>query len=370
MIQLAPGHEHVVEQFDEPRPCPWNEPGAPAPAHLGYTPDLADIERFVQDELPLRSLGESPWYGDMRARAERRDAFLWAPLLEQLPTWRRGAQGIGDCVSWGWELGGTAFLYGLRKLGEVDMPLVTGATESIYGGSRVEARGGRLGGWSDGSYGGAAARWLNQWGFLLRLDYSSETGSADDDLRKYDSKRAKSWGNYGCGGADDEGRDKGQLDQIARRYPMTTTAIRTTDELAAAVANGYPVPTCSGVGFGNRGRFHTQRNADGVARIAMGWNHCEVFWGLRWVGGKPQFRMCNSWGKCASGPDPGIDDEAVSLASWWVVEEDAARILRAKDTFAITGADGFVPRSLDWTYVSTNANAPRSPGGPDWVQAA
>lgn len=360
-MKLAPNHADEVETFVD---AGGFDATRFPDGDFGYTPNVEETERFVEEQA-LRTFGESRWYGDMRA--EKRDAFLWLPLLEYLPNWLRGNQGIGDCVSWGWELGGTLFIYGERKLGLVDFPLVTGATEAIYGGSRVESRGGKLGGYRDGSYGGAAARWLTEWGFLLRLDYSKDTGVAEHNLTEYSSKKAKAWGNFGCGGADDEGREKGLLDQQAALYPMTTTAIRTTEELAAALMNGYPCPTCSGIGYGNKGKFHSARNADGVVRISGGWNHCELFCGVRWVNGRPQFRLANSWGKCASGPDPGIDDPAMSYCSWWVTEEDAQRQLNARDTFAITGSEGFVPRKLDWTDVRTAGNSDRVPGGPRWV---
>ncbi len=329
----------------------------------GYYPDVEDIERFVTEEQSLVRIGDSPYFADMIQ--EKKDVFLWLPLLEQKPDWVRMAQGIGDCVSWGWELGGTAFLYGERKLGTADFPLVTGATEPIYGGSRVEARGGKLGGYSDGSYGAAAARWVNNWGFLLRLDYSQETGSSDDNLGEYDKGKAKNWGNFGCGGKDDQGRKDGLLDKFASRYPMQTTAVGTIVELVAAITNGYPVPVCSTVGFGKM-----RRNSQGVVRASGRWAHCMVILGLRWVNGKPQFRIFQSWGKSCSGPDPGIDHDSVSWCSWWATEEDVARILRAKDSYAITSQEGFVPRKLDWADVRKVGNTPRNPSGPDWVLAS
>ena len=96
------------------------------------------------------------------------------------------------------------------------------ASESIYGGSRVEARnrpeGG--GGWSDGSYGGAAAKWLRDWGVVYRQPFAD----LGYDLTNYSAERAKNWGNYGNGVQG----DKGRLDKLAKRHPARhVVAVRT-----------------------------------------------------------------------------------------------------------------------------------------------
>ena len=61
-----------------------------------------------------------------------------------------GSQGIGDCVSWGWAHGIWISQSVDWELGRLPEPPLAPATESLYGGSRVEARnkpeGG--GGWS------------------------------------------------------------------------------------------------------------------------------------------------------------------------------------------------------------------------------
>lgn len=258
------------------------------------------------------------------------DRFLWLPMMRQFPAWQRIAQAIGDCVSHGWELG--AFMLACC---EGQVPALF-ATEPIYGGSRVEARGGRLGGYSDGSYGAAAAKWIRDWGVLLRQDYSGQTGDPDHDLRGYSGRRAKDWGNFGCGGKRDE-RGNGKLDQIARQHPLRDVAlVKTVDEAAAAIMAMKPVVVCSDVGFGNM-----VRDSNGVVRRRGTWNHCMMYGGVRWVSGEPQFRQFQSWGKSCSGPDPGIEHQAVSDCSWWTMAEDAERQLRQGDSFALAGAEGW-----------------------------
>lgn len=242
------------------------------------------------------------------------------------------ANGIGvhNCVSHGWEL--SAFM-----LANLDgKPPAEFCTEAWYGGSRVEARGGRLGGYSDGSYGAPAAKWTMKWGALLRHDYSAQTGDPDHDVRVYSGKRAKEWGNYGCGGKRDE-RGNGKLDNIAREHPCSDVAlVKTVEEAAAALMAGKPIAVCSNVGFGNM-----QRNSQGVVRARGNWSHCMMYGGVRWVNGEPQFRQFQSWGDSCSGDDPGVDDERISACSWWTVADDAARQLRQGDSFALAGITGW-----------------------------
>ena len=312
----------------------------------GYRPDVEATERFCQS-LPIRRIADC--YGVMDYAKEKKDVFLWLPLLEKMPQWQRGAQGIGDCVSWGWALGVDMVLASLWKQGLIDYPKTVVATEAIYGGSRVEADGGKLGGFSDGSYGGAAAKFVSEWGAVLRLTHNKETGVDEHDLTKYDKKKATSWGNFGCGGKDDAGRDDGKLDTIARKFSVSVARVKTSDELTAALTSGYPVPVCSGVGFGNM-----KRNADGVVGASGSWSHCMCYGGIRWFKGDEQYRLFQSWGKSCSGPDPGVDHEAVSHCSWWTSKRDAEKILRANDSFAVSHVEGFPPQILDWASVATS----------------
>lgn len=319
--------------------------------HFGYVPHPGRTAQFVST-LPLRSFGETPAYR-ANLRAEASEVLLSRALFKCKPTWRRGAQGIGDCVSWGWELCGTMRLAIQAIAGESEW-IEEVATESIYGGSRVEANGGRpmLGKTADGSYGGAAAKFVRQWGMLLRLDYSQETGNPEHDLRKYDGKdgqfsftsKARRWGYYGCGGQKDEGK----LDLVAALYPCDVTPVKTIDEAERAIRGGYPIAVCSNAGFGNM-----KRDGNGVVRIhGKPWAHCMMWGGFRRLGGRPQFRNYQSWGDCASGPDPGIEEPADSATAWWVDERDAEKMLRANDTFAVSTVDGFPPQEFDLEAVA------------------
>lgn len=304
---------------------------------FGYSPNPIANERYVARP----DVGEAKITAAHLAQDDRRiDTALWLPLLSVMPSWQRGAQGIGDCVSWGNELCAT-MLMAISHYKGIGLWETTAATEAIYGGSRVEANGGSLGGYNDGSYGGAAAAWLTKWGVLLRKDYSSVTGNSDHNLTKYSSSRAKEWGNYGCGGPKDA-RGEGPLDKVARKMPIVRATLVTDPMLAAmAIQNGYPIATCSGIGYGSM-----QRNSDGICRISGHWAHCMMWGGVRWRGGAPQFRNFQSWGKSCSGPDPGIVHQAVSDCSWWITTDDAEAHLRGRDTFILSDLAGMPIQKL------------------------
>lgn len=314
-------------------------------SQFGWTPNPDAVEQFVEQS----NVGELRYKAPSLMTTEKKDTFLWLPLLKLKPNWVRGAQGIGDCVSWGNELCVTMAMAIQHELG-VSTWENEAATEPIYGGGRADING-RNGGWGDGSYGAAAAKWLRNWGVLLRKDYSKITGNPEHDLTKYSSSKAKQWGNYGCGGSKDA-LGSGPLDAIAKKHPAkTVTLVSTVDEAAAAIMNGYPVAVCSGVGYGGM-----RRNNDGIVRRSGSWSHCMMFGGVRWVNGEPQFRQFQSWGRSASGPDPGITHEAVSWCSWWTVAEDAAAQLRGRDSFAFSDVEGFPKRDLDFIKAASTWN--------------
>jgi len=283
---------------------------------------------------------------------------------------------ISNCVSWGCEIAMTLLMALQDVIGEGQF-IEEAATEAIYGGARVEVTG-RQGGYEDGAVGAYAAKWVNKWGVILRLDYSKDTGNPDHNLTKYSGDKAKDWGNFGCGGRN----DKGALDNIAKKFPCSHIAqVTTIPEAIAALSNGYPVTIASNAGFGDM-----RRDSTGVCRWTNSWGHLMCLWGLRWVSGHPQFRICQSWGDVCSGPDPGILESIsdiwkpevsavgsessglllphadfpyqtdptsdpwnpVSATSWWATEADIARILQSGDCWTYSGVQGFVKRNIDF----------------------
>jgi hypothetical protein len=211
------------------------------------------------------------------------------------------------------------------------------ATESIYGGCRVEVHGKPVMGINeDGAAGSWAADWVNKWGVLLRIDYSSITGIAEHDLRKYNVRKERDWGYYGCGGQS----DRNSLDDIARKYPVQdVTLVRNFEEAVAAISAGCPVTVASSVGF------EGERNSDGIIPRNGSWPHQMTFLGCGWTAGGNGYLDCfNSWNGSHSGPYPGVDDPAVQECAFRVAERDADRMFREEDSFALSPIKGYTQR--------------------------
>lgn len=301
----------------------------PALANYGYTPDREATKAFLAT-LPKPTLREA---GPELFQAGPETVLLYRPLYRAYEEysggkkWTVGKQGIGDCVSWGWAHGADIHLAVMYELGDT-AKWAPAATESIYGGSRVEARGVSRGGYSDGSYGAAAAKWVSGWGIIYRQPYD---GLAD--LTDYSSSRAKSWGNFGNGGE----ADGGKLDEIAKEHPIKNVALVSNfSEAAQAIASGYPVPVCSGQGFSSR------RDEEGFARPSGSWAHCMCFIGVRHD--RAGLLCLNSWGpNWISGPKWPEDQPD---GSFWVDRATVDRMLSQNDSFAVSGYVGFPYRDL------------------------
>ena len=315
----------------------------PPSGDFGYTPDPDGTARFLA-ELSQPFFAEAGAECLEAIASDPEDVFLYraanaAHLSRYGEPWVVGRQGIGDCTSWGWAHGIYVSQAVDWELGRLPEPPLMPATESIYGGSRVEARGRKEGGggWSDGSYGGACARWVRDWGVI----YREPTG--EHDLTEYDSRRAKSWGNYGNGGQGDSGR----LDQAAKAHPARHVALVTNfDEAAAAISSGYAIPVCSMQGFSSR------RDEHGFAAASGSWAHCMCLIAVRWQknGSPSDGLLClNSWGpNWISGPKWPAD---MPEGSFWITRPVVDRMLRGEDSFAVGSVDGFPFRDLnhrDW----------------------
>jgi len=340
-VEFAPADAHTVI------PAP-DRPQDEVPAELfGYEPHPRETRAFLRTLAKPTIREAAPAL--FRVRGPPEDVFLYRSLYK---AWRRhaasdwlvGKQGIGDCVSWGWAHAADIHLALMWELGDTSRWLPA-ATEAIYGGSRVEARGRSTGGYQDGSYGGAAAKWVSEWGILFRQDYEGLV-----DLSEYSASRAKDWGNYGCGGQGEAGQ---QLDTIAREHPVRDVAlVRTFQEAAAAIASGYPIPVCSGQGFSRR------RDPDGFCSPQGTWRHCMCFMAVR-HGDRPGLLCLNSWGPMSvSGPKYPPDQPE---GSFWVDADVADRMLRGSDSFAVSGYQGFPFRDLhhgEWVRVDPPAQPP------------
>ena len=320
-----------------PSPAGWLDDD-----NYGYRPDPQGVERFLA-ELP------QPLFRDAGAETIREargvDTFLYRSAFKAHQAlygrpWVVERQGIGDCVSWGWAHGVYVAQCVDWETGRLANPPPFPATEAIYGGSRVEARGkpgdgaSPVGGYSDGSYGAAAARWVRDWGVVYREKFADRY-----DLSAYSADRAKSWGAYGCGGQG----DKGFLDGTAKRHPAQHVALVTTwAEAAAAIEAGFPVPVASMQGFASA------TDQFGYAAPSGQWAHQMVFVAVRYQknGSPSDALLClNSWGPkwiTYRGKFPADQPDG----SFWAARPVVESMLRQKDSFAVGSVSGFGWRDL------------------------
>ncbi len=302
----------------------------------GYTPNPAGTREFLEELERPRFAQAAP---ECMAKAAGVDTFLYraadkahrARYGTPFKVWR---QSIGDCVSFGWALG-IFFSQSVDwQNGQLEEPPMIPATESLYGGSRVEARnkpeGG--GGWSDGSYGGAAARWCRDWGVVYREEIGGH------DLRVYSGERAKQFGNWGNGGKGDGGK----LDAIAKRHPCKYVSLcQNWDEAAAAIEAGFAIPICSMQGFAST------RSEGGWSAASGTWAHCLCLIGVRYQrNGSPRDGMlvANSWGESwISGPRWPED---MPEGCFWADRKTIERMLAGEDSFAVGSVAGWGWREL------------------------
>lgn len=312
-----------------------------ADGNFGYTPDPVGVRQFLAElDQPLfRDAGR-----ETVAKAQGVDTFLYraaqkAHQARYKVPWIVERQQIGDCVSWGWAHGVYIAQAVDWETGRLPEPPLFPSTEAIYGGSRVEARGrsgdGRspVGGWSDGSFGAAAAKFVREWGVVYREQVAGQ------DLRVYSGDRAKGWGAYGCGGQGDDGK----LDAVAKKHPATHVALVTSwDEAAAAIEAGFPVPVASMQGFAS------VTDAQGYAAPSGQWAHQMCFVAVRYQknGSPSDALLClNSWGPKwieYRGKFPADQPDG----SFWVRRDVVERMLSQQDSFAVGSVGGFGWRDL------------------------
>lgn len=235
-------------------------------------------------------------------------------------------QAIGDCVSFGAAHGVDhtyAFEIVVKK--ERESWLGITSTEDIYGGSRVQIGNGQLG-YGDGSIGSWAAKYISQYGTLLRAKYDH------DDLTRYNSTRAKNWGNPGKGVPQ-------YLWDIARKTPIKTTSlVRNYEEARDAIYNGYAVTVASNVGF------RQTRDKDGFLTRSGTWYHQMCFIGVDDAFKRPGLLCLNSWPySWVSGPTRWD----IPPGSFWVDASTATSMLSQGDSFALSDRVGFPAKKLD-----------------------
>ena len=297
--------------------------------NFGYIADPAGAAKFARSlELPTYSAAAP----DAMQRTKIQDVFLWraADAAHQArygkPWVCSNQRNVGSCVAHGaahavyiaaaieWQAGERA-----------DPPLLVHQA-SIYGGSRVEARnkpgdGVRpVGGYSDGSTGYHAARWLRDWGVIWKQQYETR------DCTTSNPELEREAGAYGCGGKGDGGR----LDASAKLTPCHyVTQVKTWEEICVALCNGSPVTLASSQGFSRTLGQESFAEPKGV------WLHQMCACGLRVSGNRPGVAIVNSWGDYLTYTAPRWPADLPD-GVFWADKNVIERMLSQGDCWAIS----------------------------------
>ena len=309
----------------------------PPDARNGWVDRPTDVAAIInQLDQPVFAHAAGP----ETMATEHRDIFAWEQGEEPFLGHRLPAheQTIGDCVSHGTTRACQDIVFTqLAKIGAraEDEPILglELATEPTYALSRVEIGGGRIRG--DGSVGAWGADAVVKFGLLQRTKYG------EFDLSQYSGSKARSWGAPGRGLPD-------ELEPIAMQRPIKTTSfVQTDDEAKAALYNMYYLAVCS-----NRG-FKTRRDQYGFCDPSGSWAHCMEVRGICLAKRSGQFVLAvviqQSWGNSPTGPDEVElkNGRKVKMPQGcFLCEMDVfyRDMLRARDTFAFSHAQGFVPQ--------------------------
>ena len=266
-------------------------------------------------------------------------------VADQHHSFVANCQSVSNCVSQGWARAAQdCLLLGVAS-GQGSLPAVYYiATEPIYAGSRQEVGKGRLGN-GEGSLGSWAAKWMSQWGALLRIEYEGrydfKAKIGGDGSIVSDDELAHKWGTSSDGVPTD-------LEDDARLHPIKSVAVcRSFEEAADAIANLYPVPVASNQGFA------MQRGNDGFCRAQGSWAHQMVFRGCGVAKGNKPFLVCqNSWADYLKGGDTITLESGRDLklppGTFGVHAETANKMLKQGDSHVASNFVGFPRQRPDF----------------------
>lgn len=325
---------------DIPQPVPLPDPPMVVQGAGGWVDDQEAVNAAVVAIEAEQKM--SAQYGriarDTLDGDDDRSVFFWDAeqkvLGRVLDSWDQGP--YGECVSFmEARAAQDMLLLQIASGSREEWPGAEVATEPIYAGSRVEIGGGRIRG--DGSVGAWAAQFVMTRGVAFRKKYLN----GKYDLSVYDGALGRRWGAPGKGVPDD-------LEEICREHPVKTVAmISNGAELWAAIGNNYPVAVCSNVGFEGR------PPSDGIMEPRGEWAHAMLF-RARFV--HPTKGKCvviqNSWGKYLGQSRLSVDTSdrgrvELPYGCFAIRLAVAERMVKQKDTHAISGVKGF-PRRLEW----------------------
>lgn len=302
------------------------------PGEMGWVNNPDEVWD-VQKTLEFRVFSDTP--AGKSQEPIPNHMYLWdayRKLFKTLPPSKNQAN-IGSCVSFGTNnaVARTLAMQIIISGGGAD-EFKDIVEEVTYGGSRVQVGGGKLRG--DGSVGAWAAQFVQKWGVVERGQHGQY------DLRVYSVDTCRKFGNSGV---------PAELQTLAKAHPVRDiTLIKTWDEAKKALASGYAIAVCSGVGFeGNR-------DANGVKSPRGSWAHCMCLDGYHIEGGKEYGHIENSWGPRPNEGPVGWGSPPDS--GFWTDSATISRMLRENDSWAFSAVKGWPRRELDWFVQDRRVN--------------
>jgi len=299
---------------------------------FGYDPDRAGSEAFIAS-LARPTLAQA----GPDLQAAKHDVSLSRLLIQTVPDWKRGSQPIGSCTGWG---GGLA----VDMLAVCDILLrkesetwggrcIEGA---LYGASRVEARGLSVNRNGDGSTGWHIAKALRDFG---TLHYGQDYGGTKFD-KPLTGTQEREFGRNGLPSA---------LEPFAAQHKVAeVTLVKSFEDCAKAISNGYPCYLCSMRGFSMT--FKRDAKYGGGWLTPMGtWAHCMMGCDLRWD--RPAIKVPNSWGDCYDGPVDEAAPKAFQRSAGWVDAKVIDSMCAGEDCYAVAGFAGFRPSLMPENFL-------------------
>lgn len=301
----------------------------------GYTPNPEATEAFVRSLPPVYAEQVSALTDeadDGRDCLNYRyltglirqygDAVRWINDKKQLRS--RNQNPAGTCVGFG-----TAMALDVSAAGDIvvrNEPERFAGTFSAtwcYGASRdISGNLGRR----DGSYGGAAAKAIREWGTLLQVG----------ELEAYDFERARDWARRGV--------PEGLKLKAAQHKVVHTARLKSVEQAWSCIGNCYPFNMCSNVGW------ERERDSDGaIRRSRKDWAHSMSVTSRRTTSsGRRLFLVHQSWGDNWT-KGPYFEDQP--LGSFWADWDDVDRAVLQSDSFTYSGYEGFISRRPDHTVL-------------------
>lgn len=295
----------------------------------GWVKPTASQFLNVAKSLPMPIFSDV--YHDVKGSGAGKTVILSDYVKKLLKKHIGQIQAIGDCVSFGAAHAvDHTYCTEIVVKGDREEFIALTSTEDIYGGSRVQIGNGQLGR-GDGSIGAWAAKYVNEYGTLIRVKYEK------DDLTTYSGSRAQDWGNPGRG-------TPSYLLPIAKQHRIRTVSlVQTYEEVRDAIANGYAVTIASNQGFSST------RDKDGFLKPYGTWAHQMCLIGVDDAFSRKAVLCLNSWPyNWVSGPTR----HDMPPGSFWIdanVLED--RILSMGDSWVFSDREGFPIKKLNLRIV-------------------